>query len=120
MACSSDPPRRKELRALNFRSVEQIAFASDEQIGRIGMLAGMAPLAFRERAKLYLEARGTAAKVVQQAEENKALKDRLEAQEKAQKEQEEKHRREMEELRALIAAAAPKKRGRPPKEPEAP
>lgn len=108
------PSQIEELKALNFRSVEQIAFASDEQIGRVGMVAGVAPLAFRERAKLYLEGARDNAHAVKQAEENKALKERLEAQEKAQREQEEKHRREMEELRALIAAAAPK-RGRPPK-----
>lgn len=110
------PSQIEELRALNFRSVEQIAFASDEQVARVGMLAGMAPLAFRERAKLYLEAARDNAHAVKQADENKALKERLEAQEKAQREQEEKHRKEMEELRSLIAAAAPKKRGRPPKE----
>ncbi len=65
------PSQVEELRALKFYTVEQVAFASDQQIGTTGMIAGMAPFSFRERAKLYLESAKDTALAVKQEEEIK-------------------------------------------------
>ena len=46
----------EEMKGAKFYTVEMIANASDQQIGSIGMLGGMAPLAMRERARAYLNA----------------------------------------------------------------
>lgn len=48
------PAMVEELRAIKFFSVEDVAHASDANIQRIGMIAGMSPHAFREAAKSYL------------------------------------------------------------------
>lgn len=45
----------EELKGLKFFTVEQVASASDQQISRIGMLAGMSPHAFRDRAINFLK-----------------------------------------------------------------
>lgn len=44
------------LKALGFLTVQQVAFASDDQVSRVGMHAGMAPFSLRDRAKRFLEA----------------------------------------------------------------
>jgi len=44
----------EELRALKFHTVEAIAHASDQQLQRMGMAAGMSPYAFRDKAKAFL------------------------------------------------------------------
>lgn len=110
------PSQIEELRALKFYTVEQVSLASDEQIGRIGMIAGMAPSAFRERAKTYLNTAGQEAAVAKQEEEKKALREALEAEKKARLEQDELHKMEMAELRELIQAATKRGPGRPPKD----
>lgn len=69
------PSHVEELRALKFYTVEQIAFASDEQLRGLGMGPGMAPLALRERAKLYLEAARDNAAAQKQADEIKKRDD---------------------------------------------
>lgn len=46
----------EELKAMKFRTVEQISAASDAQLQTIGMVGGMSPLALRDRAKAYLMA----------------------------------------------------------------
>lgn len=75
----------EELRALKFHTVESVASASDQQLQRIGMVAGMSPYAFRDAAVRFLalakddstvaeaEARAKALE-----EENKALKEQVE------------------------------------------
>lgn len=45
----------EELRALKFYTVEAVASASDQNIQRIGMIAGMSPYAFREHAQRFLK-----------------------------------------------------------------
>lgn len=45
----------EELKALKFMTVEQVAGAADSQLQRLGMVAGMSPYAFRERAQRYLK-----------------------------------------------------------------
>jgi hypothetical protein len=59
----------EELKAMKFYTVEQIATASDQQIGRIGMAGGMQPFAFRDRAKAFLDAAKDTALVQHQAAE---------------------------------------------------
>lgn len=77
------------IKGLGFKTVQQVAFASDEQIQKLGMYAGMAPHVFRDRAKMFLEAAQGEAALNKQSEEMAALK------------------RELEELRALVKPAAP-------------
>lgn len=55
------PAQAEMLASVKFRTVESIATASDLQLQSVGMIAGMAPAAFRERARAYLKAaEGTA------------------------------------------------------------
>jgi len=80
----------EELRALKFFTVESIAGASDAQLQRIGMIAGMAPYAFRDHAVRFLKvAEGDSA--TKEAEDRaKAAEDRaakLEADLQAQKDE---------------------------------
>ncbi len=100
------PSQIEELKALRFYTVEQVAFASDEQLQRMGMGPGMAPSAFRERAKMYLESANDSAFAVKQAEEIKARDKKIEDLVAAQKASDEKRDKEMAELRTLITAAA--------------
>lgn len=85
------PSQVEELRALKFYTVEQVAFASDEQLKSLGMGPGMSPLAFRERAKLYLENARDNAFAIKQAEEIKKRNEEVEALKK-----------QVEELTALV------------------
>ena len=113
------PAKVEELKALGFRTVEQVAAASDDNITRIGMAAGIAPFAFRDRAKIYLQAAAGNAEAQKTADENKALRESVEAEKKAREEMQAKHDKEMAEMRSLItmaAAAKPARRGRPPKD----
>lgn len=88
-----NPAQAAELKHFKFYTVEQVAEASDQQIGSIGMLLGMAPHTFREKAKAYLASAKDSAFAMAQAEELlkrdreiQALKDQMqklmEAQEK--------------------------------------
>jgi hypothetical protein len=43
-----------ELKGIKFHTVESVANASDLQIQRIGMIAGMNPYSFRDKAKAFL------------------------------------------------------------------
>jgi len=43
-----------ELKGIKFHTVESVANASDQQVQRIGMIAGMNPFAFRDKAKAFL------------------------------------------------------------------
>lgn len=68
------PAQVQELRALNFLAVEDVATASDQQLQKIGMVAGESPYAFRDAAKRFLSlasadaAEGAAQKRVQELE----------------------------------------------------
>ena len=62
------PAQAEELHALKFRTVEQVATASDDQINKIGMLAGMSPYAFRSRAQAWLAAAKDSSLVERQAQ----------------------------------------------------
>ena len=91
-----------ELRHFKFYTVEQIASASDEQIGRVGMAAGLAPFSLREKAKAYLAHAKDSSVVQAQAEELRKRDEEIAAM-----------KRQLEELARQVEAP---KRGRPPKE----
>ena len=103
-----------ELRGLKFHTVESIADCSDQQLQRIGMVAGMSPYNFRLKAKAFLNLATDSAEVARREAEMQALKEenakvKLEADEKLAKMQE-----QMDALMAMVAEKKPK--GRKPKE----
>lgn len=59
----------KELEHWRFYTVEQVANASDLQLQSVGMLAGMSPLSFRDKARAFLASAKDSAAVQQQADE---------------------------------------------------
>jgi hypothetical protein len=68
------------LKAQKFRTVESIANASDLQLQSIGMIAGMAPKAFQERARAFLAAASGTADVQRMAQELAERDEKLAAQ----------------------------------------
>lgn len=91
-----------ELKHYRFYTVEQVATASDQQINALGMLVGMSPFAFRDKARAYLAGAKDSAVVQAQADELR-LRDQQIADLKA-------------ELARIAQAVEPKRVGRPPKE----
>lgn len=91
-----------QLRALGFKTVEHVANASDGNIVKLGMMAGMEPHLFREKARAFLSlAKNTAA-------EQKAVEENADL------------RRQMAEMQATIsrlAAGAPVAPAEPAKRP---
>jgi hypothetical protein len=67
----------EELRAMKFKTVESVANASDQQLQRMGMAAGMSPYAFRDKAKAFLNLATSAAEVDKREQEINALKEEL-------------------------------------------
>lgn len=108
----------EELRALKFKTVESVAGASDAQLQRMGMAAGMSPYAFRDKAKAFLNLATNAAETDKREAEIQALKEEL-----AKKDQENaKIRAEtdakmalMQEQMASVLAAVGEKKTRKPK-----
>ena len=105
-----------ELKGIKFATVESIANASDLQIQRIGMIAGMNPYSFRDKAKAFLnladqvgESNQREEELTKLRQENAAIK--MEAEARAAKQQE-----QIDALMAMMAEKKPK--GRKPKEVE--
>jgi hypothetical protein len=67
----------EELRAMKFHTVESIANASDQQLQRMGMAAGMSPYAFRDKAKSYLSLALSSAETDKRQQEINELKEEL-------------------------------------------
>jgi len=65
----------EELRAIKFYSVDSIANASDLQLQKVGMLAGMSPFSFRERAQRFLQLANGDAEANKSAEELQKVRD---------------------------------------------
>jgi hypothetical protein len=63
------PAQAVELRHFRFYTVEQVAAASDGQIQQVGMLTGMSPFAFREKAQAFLKSSKDSSVVMAQAAE---------------------------------------------------
>jgi len=105
-----------ELKGVKFATVESVANASDLQIQKIGMIAGMNPYSFRDKAKAFLNLADQVGETNQREEEltklrqeNAAIK--MEAEARAAKQQE-----QIDALMAMMAEKKPK--GRKPKEVE--
>mgnify|MGYP003393710172 FL=1 len=92
------------LRAQKFFSVEQIAFASDEQVGKIGMFAGTNGMGLRIKAKNFLTVAKDNSAFNKQAEELKARDDKITAMEAKQAESETKHTEEMKAMQEKMDA----------------
>lgn len=103
----------EELRGIKFYTVESIAHASDLQLQKIGMLGGMSPHSFRDKAKAFLNKAQDSAEVAKREEELNALREenaRIKAESDA------KFAKMQEQMEALMEMAAEKKRGRAKKE----
>jgi hypothetical protein len=96
----------EELRGLKFPTVESIADCSDQQLQRIGMVAGMSPHNFRQKAKAFLNLATESAEVSAREEEMQALR---EENDKIKAETDAKLAAMQEQMSALLAAVAEKK-----------
>ena len=100
----------EELKGIKFATVESIANCSDLQLQRIGMIAGMSPHSFREKAKSFLNLASESAEVSQREAELEALR---QENDKIKAETEAKLAAMQEQMSAILAAVAektPKKR----------
>ena len=100
----------EELRGLKFYTVEAIADCSDQQLQRIGMVAGMSPHNFRLKAKAFLNLATDSAEVAQRESEMQALK---EENAKIKAETDAKLAAMQEQMSALLAAVAKPKTRKP-------
>jgi hypothetical protein len=87
-----------ELKAIGFHTVDQIGGASDQQLARIGMIAGMSAIALRDAAIRFL----AIAKDAGMLEQQMAMNKRLEAAMAAQQKQIEEQQRRLDEALALV------------------
>ena len=103
----------EELRALKFHTVEAIAHASDLQLQRMGMAAGMSPYAFRDKAKAFLNLAINAAETDKRESEINSLKEELAKKEletaKMKAETEAKLALMQEQMATILAAVGEKK-----------
>jgi hypothetical protein len=103
----------EELRAMKFHTVESIANASDQQLQRMGMAAGMSPYAFRDKAKAFLNLATSAAETDKREAEINALKEELAKKEletaKIRQETEAKMALMQEQMASILAAVGEKK-----------
>jgi hypothetical protein len=103
----------EELRAMKFHTVESIANASDQQLQRMGMSAGMSPYAFRDKAKAFLNLATSAAETDKREQEINALKEELAKKEletaKIRQETEAKMALMQEQMASILAAVGEKK-----------
>jgi Skp family chaperone for outer membrane proteins len=98
---------------MKFHTVESIAHASDQQLQRMGMAAGMSPYAFRDKAKAFLNLATTAAETDKREHEINALKEELAKKEletaKMKQETDAKLAQMQEQMAAILAAVGEKK-----------
>jgi hypothetical protein len=94
-----------ELRGLKFHTVESIADCSDQQLQRIGMVAGMSPYNFRLKAKAFLNLANDSAEVAHREAEMQALR---QENDKIKAETDAKLAAMQEQMSALLAAVAEK------------
>ena len=94
-----------ELKGIKFRTVEDVANCSDQQLQRIGMIAGMSPHSFREKAKAFLNLASDSAEVAQREAELQALRTEND---KIKAETEAKLAAMQEQMTAILAAVAEK------------
>jgi hypothetical protein len=103
----------QELRGIKFMTVESIANASDLQLQRIGMIAGMSPHAFRDKARTFLNLAEETAEATKRTEEINQLKQELakkdEETAKIKAETDAKLALMQEQMAAILAAVGEKK-----------
>ena len=103
----------EELRAMKFHTVESIAGASDQQLQRMGMAAGMSPYAFRDKAKAFLNLATNAAETDKRESEISSLKEELAKKEqetaKIKAETDAKLAQMQDQMAAILAAVGEKK-----------
>jgi hypothetical protein len=103
----------EELRAIKFFTVEAIASASDLQLQRMGMAAGMSPFAFRDKAKAFLNLATTSAETDKREQEINALKEELAKKDletaKMKQETDAKLAQMQDQMAAILAAVGEKK-----------
>jgi hypothetical protein len=103
----------EELRAIKFYTVESIANASDQQLQRIGMVAGMSPYAFRDKAKSFLNLAISSAETDKRDQEINSLKEELAKKEletaKMKAETDAKLAQMQDQMAAILAAVGEKK-----------
>ena len=96
----------EELKGIKFHTVESIAYASDQQLQKIGMIAGMSPHNFRERAKKFLNLAEESAQISKRDEELTQLR---EENAKIKAETDAKLAEMQSQMTALLAAVGTKK-----------
>jgi hypothetical protein len=101
-----------ELKGIKFATVESIANASDLHLQRIGMIAGMNPYTFRDKAKAFLNLADQVGETNQREEELSKLRQENAA---IKAEADAKLAKQQEQIDALMAMMA-KPKGRPKKE----
>jgi hypothetical protein len=106
----------EELKGIKFHTVDSIANCSDQQLQRIGMIAGMSPHAFREKARAFLNLAQDTAEIEKRNAELSQLK---EENAKIKADTDAKLAQMQEQMSALLAAVAPKKSRKPKVEAEA-
>lgn len=103
----------EELRALKFHTVEAIAGASDQQLQRMGMVAGMSPYAFRDKAKSFLNLAIASAETDKRDQELNSLREELAKKEletaKIKAETDAKLAQMQDQMAAILAAVGEKK-----------
>jgi hypothetical protein len=103
----------EELRAMKFFTVEAIASASDQQLQRMGMAAGMSPYAFRDKAKAFLNLATASAETDKREQEINALKEELAKKDletvKMKQETDAKLAQMQDQMAAILAAVGEKK-----------
>ena len=103
----------EELRAIKFQTVESIANASDQQLQRMGMIAGMSPYAFRDKAKAFLNLATNAAETDKRESEINSLKEELAKKDletaKIKAETDAKLAQMQDQMAAILAAVGEKK-----------
>lgn len=107
----------EELRAMKFHTVESIAHASDAQLQRMGMAAGMSPFAFRDKAKSFLNLATSSAETDKREAEINALKEELAKKDletaKMKAETDAKLALMQDQMAAILAAVGEKKTRKP-------
>jgi hypothetical protein len=96
----------EELKALKFFTVENVAAASDAQLQRLGMAAGMSPHAFRDRAVNFLRVARDEADVTKNEEQIRTLQ---EENAKIKAETDAKLAQMQEQMATILAAVGEKK-----------
>ena len=96
----------EELKGIKFRTVEDVANCSDQQLQRIGMIAGMSPHSFREKAKSFINLADKVGEVNQREAELEKLRQENQA---IKAENEAKLARQQEQIDALMQMVAEKK-----------